>query len=119
MQLNKLILLTTLVVFSFCTLTMVSAAPIDLLETEANKVIAGKYPNTNKSSEDGTLFLAYFNENQEGFQFTVSDDKEPGYPDAVAFEYKGKKAFYFQPMDEISGAIMVFAITLKKSGFSI
>jgi hypothetical protein len=113
MRLTNLFLIVLIVISSIFSLTTASAAPIDKLESEANKLVAGKYANTSKEFEDGTLFLAYSNENQEGFQFTVSEDQEPGLPDAIAFEYKGKKAFFFQPMGETSGSIMVLLSTSR------
>lgn len=114
MKLRKLFVVLAVALFALANISIASAEGIAALEKEANKVVAGKFPNTKKDASDRSLSLGYIGQQGIGFQFTVSSDKEPGVPDAEKMEYKGKKAFFFRPLGESSGAIMVM-LTPEKS----
>ena len=114
MKIKSILIVLVIALFSLANVSYLAASGIDALEKEANKVVAGKYPRANKEASDRSLFLAYYDKAGVGFQFTVSSDKEPGVPGAEKLEYKGKKAFFFRPLGESSGAIMVM-LNPKKS----
>lgn len=114
MKINNIVIVFFIALFSFVNVTYLPASNIDALVKEANKVVAGKYPITKKKVKKRSLSLGYFGQRGMGFQFTVSRDQEPGIPGAKKFDYKGKEAFFFRPLGDSSGAIMVL-LTPKKS----
>ncbi|BDQ38244.1 hypothetical protein SYK_26040 [Pseudodesulfovibrio nedwellii] len=106
------LVLTLLAVLCLCSSVFAGDWNLAELKTQAAKAI----PNGQEigAAADKDSAFVGMQANGLNYQFTLASDQESQMPDAQVLEYKGHKAFFFEPGMPGSGGLMIL-LDSKKS----
>ena len=76
------------------------------LKAQAARVVPAGFETVTAEADNLNAALTY-RKGEQGYQFTMSTDMDPQFPTAQTFTYKGRKAWFFHPGLDSSGAVMV------------
>ncbi len=105
-MLPKRILFTGLFFLLFAIPAHAETYSLAELTKYAEKIVPKGWTQTNADADDRSAFMAYEN-NGKSLQITLSADKESQMQIEDQFKVDGKKADFFRPMDESSGAVFI------------
>nr|WP_321260518.1 hypothetical protein [uncultured Pseudodesulfovibrio sp.] len=109
---KSVLVLSFLVTLCLCSTVLAGEWNLTELKIQAAKAI----PNGQEigaAADKGSAFVG-IQADGLNYQFTLASDQESQMPDAQALEYKGHKAFFFDPGMPGSGGLMIL-LDSKKS----
>lgn len=101
---KKIVICAMLMALFVCTAAVAGSWNLNALKVEAAKAVPGS-TEVGASQDDNGAFVG-LQANGFNYQFTLSADQDSQMPDARTIDYKGHKAFFFEPMPG-SGGLMI------------
>ena len=105
---KKLPILLSISMLLMCS-NLLAAAPFscDTLKQETAKAVPRTTSKTSESQDDNSAFVAYTDDEQGSYQFTLSTDKESQMQQEETVTVAGRTCSFFRPMGDSSGGLFI------------